>query len=140
MFELRYKEEKKMQLEEWSVATLNREVTSSISLRGHVIVITFWATWCPPALREIPGFIELQSKYDNMKVTFLGIVVDDQESSIKKKIEELGINYKICQNNGLEKILGLNIPVLVPTTVVINRNGELVFKKNGGIKKDEIEA
>ena len=48
--------------------------------RGKILIINFWATWCPPCLKEIPEFIALQEQYSDIGLQFIGIAIDDQDS------------------------------------------------------------
>ena len=52
---------------------------SSDEWKGKILVINFWATWCPPCREEMPLFTEIQEKYDAQGVQFIGIAIDDPE-------------------------------------------------------------
>jgi thiol-disulfide isomerase/thioredoxin len=64
--------------------------------RGKVVIIDFWATWCPPCRRGIPEFVELQEQYGKDKLVVLGINMDQGDLSVVPKFaEEYQINYPI---------------------------------------------
>lgn len=106
---------------------------------GKVVVVNFWATWCPPCVEEIPMFIELQKKYGAQGLQFVGIAVDDAES-VKNFSEAMGINYPILLETGRSKLafsFGNHLGAL-PFTVVINQQGMIVARQMGGVSRSEM--
>ena len=66
---------------------------------GKVLVVNFWATWCPPCLEEMPAFKALQERYGPDGVQFLGIALDDADN-VRRFIAELGLNYPSVYGQG----------------------------------------
>ncbi|MDO9142540.1 MAG: TlpA disulfide reductase family protein, partial [Methylobacter sp.] len=66
-------------LPEFSLPDLIGHQRSISEWRGKVLVINFWATWCPPCRKEIPDFIALQQRYNDQGVQFIGIALEDQK-------------------------------------------------------------
>lgn len=107
--------------------------------KGKVIILDFWATWCPPCRAEIPGFIELYNKYKDKGVVIIGISLD--EGGVKDVLpfmKEFGINYhilignyKVTQDYG--GIRG------IPTTFVIDKKGNIRAKYVGYRPKEVFE-
>ena len=62
--------------------------------QGKIRVINFWATWCPPCLKEIPEFMALQKQYAAKGLQFIGIAIDDQEP-VEEYLAATKINYPI---------------------------------------------
>ncbi|MEO0295718.1 MAG: TlpA disulfide reductase family protein [candidate division WOR-3 bacterium] len=95
-----------------------------------VIIIDFWATWCPPCRAEIPGFVRLYSKYREKGVLIVGISLDrggNAEELVKNFAREFGINYPLMMGTEeVEKKFG-GI-VAIPTTFIINKKGEIIEK------------
>jgi peroxiredoxin len=91
--------------------------------RGQVVVLDFWATWCPPCRKEIPGFVALQSKYAEQGVVVIGVSLDDGWPKVRSFMGQYGINYPIVLDARGE------VPSLyggikgIPTTFVIDRDG-----------------
>jgi len=109
-------------------------------LKGHVLLIDFWATWCPPCRVEIPGFIELYDKYKDKKFTIVGISLDNGESVVKKFVERQKINYPIIMSTNklrreYENAIGRPIQS-IPTTILINRQGEVATVYIGARPKE----
>jgi len=109
--------------------------------RGKVLVVNFWATWCPPCLEEIPAFVQLQSKYGAKGIQFVGIAVDDKPK-VAEFSKRVGINYPILIG-GLDAIelsrkSGNRLGGL-PYTVIIDRNGNLANVESGKLTLAALE-
>lgn len=101
------------------------------TFKGEVVVVNFWATWCPPCIAEMPN---LQTLYDNYgdKVSFVFATSDDM-----KKVE----NFMFTKNYKLPVYYYQYLPKAfehssIPTTFILNRKGEIVFDKVGAYKWD----
>lgn len=109
--------------------------------RGKVLVINFWATWCPPCLKEIPDFVALQEYYADQAVQFIGIALESKEQVVKYAAENK-INYPILLSgdNGitLAQQLGNNAGV-VPFTLIVNRQGQIIHRHPGEFSKEQIQ-
>ena len=107
--------------------------------KGKVMVIDFWATWCPPCRKEIPGLIALNGEYKSRGLIIVGVSMDDSTPDIKKFSKKIGMNYPILICNGhtdLEPAFG-QLPL--PNTFVISRDGKICFKHEGLTEKDDLE-
>jgi thiol-disulfide isomerase/thioredoxin len=118
------------------------------SLKGKVVVINFWATWCEPCREEIPWLIGLQQKYSSKGFTFLGVAMDDEGKSIVAPFVEkihfdvdgqsMTMNYPIVLGNDdiSSKFGGL---IGLPTSVVISRQGKIERRYLGPASKVDLE-
>jgi len=104
---------------------LRGEPQALVQWRGKVIVVNFWATWCPPCLKEIPEFIRVQDKLGARGVQFVGIAIDDK-SRVVAFVAQHGVNYPIlmAEKEGivLARSAGNRLGGL-PFTVIIDRQG-----------------
>jgi thiol-disulfide isomerase/thioredoxin len=117
--------------------TIDNKILDLSQFSDKVIIVDFWATWCPPCTKEIPHFIELQEKYKN-EVQFIGLNVGEKESEIKEFIKSMGINYIIgYSNENIEKSFG-GISGL-PTTFIIGKDGKIKAKAIGYRSKEWFE-
>lgn len=93
--------------------------------KGKVLVVNFWATWCPPCLKEIPEFIRMQDQLGEKGVQFVGIAIDDRDK-VAEFAARMGINYPLLMGElegiGLARRAGNRLGGL-PFTVVIDRRG-----------------
>ena len=109
---------------------------------GKVVAINFWATWCPPCIKEIPEFVELQERYREDGLQFLGIALQRAEE-VTAFMAEYGMNYPVLAGE-LEVIkiaeeYGNDVGAL-PYTVIIDRAGRVHYVKKGPLSGEEAES
>ena len=109
--------------------------------QNHVIVLNFWATWCPPCLEEIPVFVELQKQYQARGLQFIGIALQEAEE-IRSYSEAMKIPYPLL--TGVNEVIEIaqdygNEIGALPYTVIVDREGNIAFRKRGPLSKAEAE-
>jgi len=108
--------------------------------QGKVIIVNFWATWCPPCLREIPEFITLQQELGDKGLQFIGIAIEDL-SPVAEYAKTMHINYPILigDENGIALSVALgNIINAVPFSVVIDQQGHIIHRHPGEFSRQQI--
>jgi thiol-disulfide isomerase/thioredoxin len=110
--------------------------------RGKVIVLNFWATWCPPCREEIPLFINMQDKYGPRGLQVIGVAIDKTED-VKNYQEFNFINYPVLV--GQDEVMGLmkqygNRIASLPYSVVMDRQGRVLGRKVGAYQRAELQA
>jgi len=130
-------------LPEFIVKTVEGKSIASADWQGKVVLLNFWATWCPPCLEEIPYLIKLQSKYgDHLQIIGFSLNSGSPESvnaAIKQFVQQQGINYPVViaapeLQNKFGGILGL------PTTFLLDDHGRVVQKHVGVVNPVIYEA
>jgi thiol-disulfide isomerase/thioredoxin len=110
--------------------------------RGKVMVVNFWASWCEPCREEIPEFIELQKKFGDQGVVFVGIAVDQKER-VAAFSKQIGINYPVLVGDlsamKLADAAG-NRQGALPFTVIIDRSGNITGSKLGRLSQSKLEG
>ncbi len=110
------------------------------SLKGNVILLNFWATWCGPCKVEIPGFVELQDQYRDAGLVVLGLSVDDPVEKLKPFADEYNINYPLLVGLGRDDFQEAFGPLWgIPVTFYIGRDGTLCKKHMGLATKEQVE-
>lgn len=110
--------------------------------KGKIVVLNFWATWCPPCREEMPELSELYKEYKNKNVVVLGVAIDEL-SAVKEFTTTTPVNYPIFASEDEGSNLNLqfgNDKAVLPYTVVINANGSVVETYFGRINKALLES
>jgi thiol-disulfide isomerase/thioredoxin len=117
---------------DFTLDKLNGGVLDVEELKGKVVFINFWATWCPPCIAEMPSIQELYDKYkDNPDIAFIILNVEGpQEKKVDKFLKKKGYTFPIYFPNATQipKVYESNG---IPTTFVIDKEGYIAYKKVG---------
>jgi thiol-disulfide isomerase/thioredoxin len=122
------------------VNALDGEMISTAGWHGKVVLVNFWATWCPPCREEIPALIDLANKYKD-RLQIIGISMDDEDqvNNVAAFAKQAGINYPIVMASK-EMIAEYGGVPALPTSFVINPDGGVVQKHVGLHEPAEYEA
>lgn len=119
--------QKKLSSYTWNLETTNAEFLAFEKLKGEVVIINFWATWCPPCIAEMPSFQKLYDDYGD-KVTFLFVALDEKE-----KVSNFILNKKYTFPIFYERSTRPNLleSPSIPATYVIDTKGRIIVSKTG---------
>jgi cytochrome c biogenesis protein CcmG/thiol:disulfide interchange protein DsbE len=118
---------------------LNGKIANLEDFRGKVLIINFWATWCPPCEEEIPKLNQLYEKYKNEGLVVIGIALDkDSLNLVEPFVRNKRVGYPILVGNE-QMLTGLKDFSGVPTTLIVDRKGNIKKKYDGSFDKDELE-
>ncbi len=122
---------------EFTLTDLQGRMVSLADFRGKVVILDFWATWCPPCKREIPGFIGLQKAYASRGVQIVGVGLDEP-ADIRQFAASHGINYPVLLGNDEVSALYGGISG-IPTTFIIDKSGKIVRRFEGFTERSVFE-
>lgn len=109
--------------------------------KGKLLVLNFWATWCPPCRKEIPELVEIHNRYGARGVALVGVAVEEM-ARVPEFVKANDINYRIVvgRDKGIWLLQTLgNKAAGLPYTVVLDRNGRIVFTKRGALTRERLE-
>jgi thiol-disulfide isomerase/thioredoxin len=114
---------------------------NSENWRGKVLVVNFWASWCPPCVEEMPALDRIAQEYASKNVLIVGIGIDSP-SNIREFLQKTPVSYPIVlgglEGSNLSKQMG-NTQGALPYTVVINPKGKSIYTKLGKISEEELK-
>lgn len=117
----------------------DKAIIDSKQLDGQVTLVTFFASWCPPCIQEIPALITLQDSFKSKGFSVIAFSVDEGDlAPLKKLIDKRGINYPVLlANSDITRSFGgvAGIPVIF----LVNRKGEIVKKYLGYTSHEILE-
>jgi peroxiredoxin len=125
---------------DFTVKDMTGKSVSFTSYKGKVILLNFWATWCGPCKIEIPGFVELQTKYRDRGLVVLGLSVDDPVEKLGPFAAKFKMNYPVLVGRDREDVQEAYGPMWgLPTSFVIGRSGKICKKHTGFATKEQFE-
>lgn len=123
---------------DFTLKDLNGNEITLSDYEGKMLVLNFWATWCPPCRAEIPDFIEVYSEYKDKGLEILGISVDQASpDQVRQFVDRNEMNYPVAMATR-DLFRDYPLPEAIPTTLVIDRTGKIQYKKVGMMSKREL--
>jgi cytochrome c biogenesis protein CcmG/thiol:disulfide interchange protein DsbE len=124
----------------WTFPRSDGSFLRHTDLAGDVVVLNFWATWCPPCRKEIPEFIELSREFADEGVTFVGVSLDEKGwEAVRPFVRQEQIPYPIVLGtaSGVEAFGGIRA---IPVTLLIDREGTIADRMVGYTSREELKA
>ncbi len=99
-------------------------------LRGQVVMINFWASWCGPCRQEMPLLEQLYQRYKPLGFTILGVNVEEDSSAAEKLLRDIPVSFPILfdTSNAVSRLYGVSA---MPSTFMVDRNGNLRYLHKG---------
>ena len=107
---------------------------------GKVVLLNFWATWCPPCRREMPDFIDVYNQYKNRDFIVIGVGVDD-EQHIRQFVRQLEVNYPILVGGKAAMQVSYqygNRHGALPYSIIIDKQGIIRYRAGGLISRQQL--
>ena len=107
---------------DFELALLDGDTLLLSELRGSVVVLNFWASWCPPCRWEMPAFESIWREYRDRGVVFVGVAVSDRRNDAQAFADKVGVTYPLGLDDSGDFTRGYGVTKL-PTTILIDREG-----------------
>jgi peroxiredoxin len=118
-------------------SVLDGKIIESNSFKGKVLLLTFFATWCPPCAEEIPTLIKLQNELADAGFSVVGISVDQQSSVVVAKfVEKRAVNYPVLMA-GPKTTRDFGGVYGIPVAFLVNKSGNVVKKYLGNVQEQQ---
>ncbi|MDH4135033.1 MAG: TlpA family protein disulfide reductase [Gammaproteobacteria bacterium] len=124
----------------FSLRDLSGKVYTSESFRGKLVLLNFWATWCPPCRREIPLFMEAEKRYRDRGLAIVGISIDSPDA-VARYWQEMRINYTLllADDDAMALMAAYGNPGgVLPYSVLIRPDGTVASAKLGPFAEKEL--
>lgn len=123
----------------WEFKDLDGHSHASTNFAGQIVVLNFWATWCPPCLRELPELAAFHRAHTNAGVTVIGASIDDPpEPALRSFLQRSPPPYPVFVADALSRDAFGGVSQ-IPETWVIGRNGQVVARYLGPIHREELD-
>ncbi len=115
---------------EFTLKDMNDKAVSLSSLKGNVVLISFWATWCPPCRDEMPSFNRLYREFRNRGLAIVAVSTDRSASLVKDFLGKTPVDFPVLMDSDSKVARQFKVFSL-PTTFLLDRNGAIVQKYLG---------
>ncbi len=127
---------------DFTLLDLNNKSRSISEWDGKVILINFWATWCPPCVREVPTLDKLNTDFKDKGFVVLGIAIDSL-AAVTDFVDPLDLQYPIllAEQQGIElsQAYGNRLGIL-PFTIIVDREGNIATRHRGEITYEQVKS
>jgi cytochrome c biogenesis protein CcmG, thiol:disulfide interchange protein DsbE len=117
---------------DFSLPSLDQASLTLANYRNQVVVLNFWASWCPPCVEETPSLEKFAAQTQPMGVTVIGVSVDQDGAALKKFVSDYHISYPVARDPQ-QQLSARYGTFQFPETYIIDRNGRVAEKIIGAI-------
>jgi cytochrome c biogenesis protein CcmG, thiol:disulfide interchange protein DsbE len=126
---------------DFTLKDMNGADVKLASLKGKVVLLNFWATWCGPCLLEMPSFVQIQAQYKDKGFQAIGVSVDDPPEALLPFAKKHEINYPLLVGQEREDLQSAYGGIFgIPISFIISREGKVCRRQIGPASKEQFES
>lgn len=114
------------------------ETVTLSSLKGQVVLVDMWATWCAPCKESFPFYAELQGKYADQGFQILAVSVDEEDEAVKEFLEDMPVPFTVLRDPKGTVPAQMKIDTM-PTAILVGKDGKIAFMHAGFVPEDQAE-
>lgn len=132
----------KLQAPDFELDTLKGNKVKLSDLKGKVVVLNFFATWCPPCRAEMPGFVSTMEEYakTNSDVVFLFVDVDEDNETVEEFLDERNYTFDTLMDKGGKVYSQYTLRGGIPTTTIVDKDGNIAARHEGLMESTDLKA
>ena len=122
-------------LMDFTLPLLNGEQKTLSSHKGKVVILNFWATWCPPCRAEMPSMETLYKRFQNQGLEILAVDIGETASAVQPFVRNNNYTFPVLLdlNGNIGSLYGVTA---IPTSIIIDRSGKIISRITGSIQWD----
>ncbi|MFC6439741.1 TlpA disulfide reductase family protein [Bowmanella sp. JS7-9] len=107
---------------DFTLKTIDGNNLRLAELRGNVVLINFWASWCAPCRKELPVFEQMHKEFGDLGVTILAVNIDEDSAKARKLLDEIDVSFPVLldPNSDVSRLYQV---AAMPTTIFVDRDG-----------------
>ena len=122
-------EPKKTDMRDFTLMDIEGNVVRLKDFKGKVVLLEFWATWCPPCRLSVPEIQELHEKMEGEDFKIIAITVDDKLQRVRRFVRKKGVTYTVVMDDkGVDDAYGV---YSIPTTILLDKEGNVALTQKG---------
>jgi thiol-disulfide isomerase/thioredoxin len=125
---------------DFELKNLTEEAVKLSSLKGKIVVLNFWATWCPPCKEEIPGFLKTMEEYKDKDVVFVFVDVNEGKKTVETFLKEKNFTSMNPVLDETGEVAGMYGIRGIPRTFILDKEGYVLLSHEGFMDEGSLKA
>jgi thiol-disulfide isomerase/thioredoxin len=123
-----------------SLKSLDGQPRKLATLRGQIVVLNFWATWCGPCQEELPRLSKLAQHYPEDRVHFVAVSIDEtnDRAKIEPLLQKLDVHLDVWSGSNSDTLSRFGLGDIVPGTIVLDEQGEVISRIRGEAREEDV--